>query len=611
MTKKYFNKMLNKLKILFLLVFLSNIFYTKSFAQSPQDDINQQDWIMRQQQNILEEKKRNLEFDSIKKDHELNKKNQKEAIKNQPMISGEMSKCVAIKAINFSGATKLSNFQKKQIAMPFIANCVEAKTLSKIIKSVNDYYQNAGYVTTQIKVPKQNLQSGIFELQIIEGKIEKIIFGADRRIEKMQKFMAFGDAEGDVLNINDINQGIYQINRLQSNQAVMKIIPGDIIGKSLVKIDNNKKFPAKFTISKDNLGNNFTGIQRTNFSSSIDNLFFLNDNLNLNYSTNLHDKNKVKDTKSFAGGVSIPFKQNNFSYDFSHSEFKGQNQGEHSVSSLTGFSQSSKIALDRVVMNDTKLRIATNVSITNKNSGSYLDKNKMANSERKLSIVNLGFTASSYLNDTTSIYLNPSYARGLKFMNAKKDRANSLNTTPRAQFDAFKLYANFSKKFIFSKINAPLIFTSEMSAQYARQSLFGSEQFSIGGYYSVRGFRESYINGDSGYSFRNKINFNLGSFLAPFDKNRDEKNQNFLDKNLAHLHKFSLEPFYDYGYVKNKYVDQGATGRLAGAGLKAGFNSKYFNSSLTYSFATNHSKLVTTNAKENKMIYFEISTGCC
>jgi hemolysin activation/secretion protein len=150
-----------------------------------------------------------------------------------------------------------------------------------------------------------------------------------------------------------------------------------------------------------------------------------------------------------------------------------------------------------------------------------------------------------------------------------------------------------------------------MSAQHAKKTLFGSEQFSVGGYYSVRGFRENYINGDSGYYFRNKLNFNLGSFVAPFTKNQDEKNRNFFDKNLAHLHKFSLEPFYDYGYVKYKYVDKGASGRLAGAGLKAGFNSKYFDASLTYSFATNRSQLITSTVKENKMIYFEISSSCC
>ena len=603
--------MLIKLKKLFLLVFLLNIFYTKSFAQNPQDAINQQDWIIRQQQNILEDKKRNLEFDTIKKEHELNKKDEKEASKTQPMIKGEMSKCVAIKEVRFLNSKVLSSFRQKKIVKPFIGKCLEAETLASIIKSVNNYYQNSGYITTQVKVPKQNLQSGIFELQIIEGRVGEIIFGKNRVIEKMQKFMAFGDAKGDVLNINDINQGIYQINRLQSNQAVMKIAPGSKVGESLITIDNNKKFPAKFTISKDNLGNNFTGIQRTNFSSSLDNVLFLNDNFNLNYSTNLHDNNKIKDSKSFSGSVSIPFKYNSFSYDFSRSEFKGQNQGKSSAISLTGFSQSSKIALDRVVMNNVKLKITTNASLTNKTSTSYLNKEKIVSSERKLSIANLGFIASSYLNDTTSIYLNPSYSRGLKLMNAQKDQTDSLNTVPRAQFDAFKFYANFSKKFNFAKIHAPLIFTSEMNAQYARRTLFGSEQFSVGGYYSVRGFRENYINGDSGYYFRNKLNFNLGSFVAPFAKNQDEKNRDFFDKNLAHLHKFSLEPFYDYGYAKNKYVDEGASGRLAGAGLKAGFNSKYFNTSLTYSFATNHSQLITSDAKENKMIYFEISSSCC
>ncbi len=603
--------MLIKLKKLFLLVFLLNIFYTKSFAQNPQDAINQQDWIIRQQQNILEDKKRNLEFDTIKKEHELNKKDEKEASKTQPMIKGEMAKCVAIKEVRFLNSKVLSSFRQKKIVKPFIGKCLEAETLASIIKSVNNYYQNAGYITTQVKVPKQNLQSGIFELQIIEGRVGEIIFGKNRVIEKMQKFMAFGDAKGDVLNINDINQGIYQINRLQSNQAVMKIAPGSKVGESLITIDNNKKFPAKFTISKDNLGNNFTGIQRTNFSSSLDNVLFLNDNFNLNYSTNLHDNNKIKDSKSFSGSVSIPFKYNSFSYDFSRSEFKGQNQGKSGAISLTGFSQSSKIALDRLLMSNVKLKITANASLTSKTSTSYLNKEKIASSERKLSIANFGLTASSYLNDTTSIYLNPSYSRGLKLMNAQKDQAGSLNITPRAQFDALKFYANFSKKFNFAKIHAPLIFTSEMNAQYARRTLFGSEQFSVGGYYSVRGFRENYINGDSGYYFRNKLNFNLGSFVAPFAKNQDEKNRDFFYKNLAHLHKFSLEPFYDYGYVKNKYVDEGASGRLAGAGLKAGFNSKYFNTSLTYSFATNHSQLITSDVKENKMIYFEISSSCC
>ncbi len=606
MTNRCLNKIKARFRTLILVVLLLLISNLEVFAQTNQDAINQQDWITRQQQNILEDKKREREFDTISKEHERKEKQEQEEEKTQPLIIGKMEGCVVIKEIRLLDVKSLSKYSQKKIVAPFIGKCMEGETLAAVIKSVNDYYQSKGYVTTQVKVPKQNLQSGIFELQIIEGKVEKISLGKDRFIEKMQEFTAFGVAKGDVLNINDVNQGMYQINRLQSNAAIMKIEPGTESGESLVKIDNNKKFPARFTVSKDNLGNKFTGVQRTNLSSNFDNLLSLNDNLNLNYTTNMHDNNQIKDIKSFSSSLSIPFKYNTLTYDFSHSAFKGQNPGINGSSTLTGFSQSSKITLDHVLLNRTKLKLSANTSLTDKSSASYLNGEKITTSERRLSILNVGFTASSYLDNTTSLYLNPSYSKGLKLMNAKKDTAGMLDSAPRAQFDVFKLYANFSKKFIIPKINAPATFVTEMNGQYSKQTLYGSEQFSVGGYYSVRGFRENYINGDSGYYFRNKINFNIGSLVVPFAKNQD-----FFSKNIVHLNKFSVEPFYDYGYVKNKYVDNGADGRLSGAGIKTLFNSRYFNASLTYSWATNQSRLVTSTTKENKLVYFEVSTSCC
>ncbi|MBU6339625.1 MAG: hypothetical protein KGQ36_06640 [Rickettsiales bacterium] len=572
-----------------IILFFLFLFLQSSFAQN-QDSIKQQDWIIRQQQNILEDKKRSAEFEAIDKEHELKKK-EEQLEKFENSISGKMNECVVIKEIHLFDAKSLSLYRQKEITKAFIGKCMEAEVLSAIIKAVNDYYQNKGLITTQVKVPSQNLQSGILELQIIEGKIEKIIFAKDRFIDKMQQFSAFGKAEGDVLNINDINQGMYQINRLQSNKAVMKIEPGSDSGDSIVKIDNDKNFPVKFTIGKDNLGNKFSGIQRTNLSSNFDNLIFLNDNLNLSYSSNMHDRNQFKDFKSFSSSFSIPFKYNTFSYDFYRSTFKGQNAGNNGATTLTGFSQYFKFNIDCVLVNQTKLRFSSNASLTTKTAASYLNSEKITTSERKLAIFNVGAALSYYINNTSSLYFNPSYSKGLRIMNATKDDSNSLNTAPKAQFDVFKLYVNFSKKFTLPKIDLPLTFVTEANAQYAKQTLYGSEQFSVGGYYSVRGVRENYINGDSGYYFRNKINFNLGS----------------LHQSFSYLNKFSLEPFYDYGYVKNKYTDNGANGRLSGIGVKAIFNNYYFNASLSYSKSVSNSRLITSTVKENQLIYFEIN----
>jgi hemolysin activation/secretion protein len=611
MIKKYSNQIATKITELTLIVFLLLICHLDSLAQTTQDAINQQDWITRNQQNIFEEKKRNSEFETIKKERKRKKKDEAENQKAQPLVTGKTAICFPIKEIHLLDANSLSSFHKKSITSPFIGKCMEAEILAEIVKTINNYYQDKGYVTAQVKVPSQNLQSGIFELQIIEGKIEKISLGKNRLIEKMQEFSAFGNAAGDVLNINNINQGMYQINRLQSNSAVMKIEPGSEIGDSKIVIDNNKKFPAKITISKDNLGNKFTGEQRVSVSPNFDNILFLNDNLNLNYTTNIHDNSQIKDIKSFSGSFSMPFKYNTLTYDYLHSEFKGQNPGQNGPTTLTGFSQSRKIAIERVLSNKTNLRLATNASLTAKESASYLNGQKISTSERRLSIINAEFAISSHLGDSTSIYLKPAWSKGIKVLNAQQDIKNVSSSTPKAQFEIFKLYASASKRFTIPKINTAINFTSELDSQLAKQTLFGSEQFSVGGYYSVRGFRENYIAGDSGYNSRNKFNINLGSILVPlFTKKSEEKAaENFLTKNLNHLNKFSLEPFYDYGHARIKY--NGNSGRMSGAGVKTIFSSKYFNAALTYSQALQKSKLNTSLIKENKMVYFELSASCC
>lgn len=545
---------------IFLILLLASI---SAKAQSNQDAINQQDWITRNQQNKIEEDRRLREEETIRKERFRKKKEDQEQQK-QTSISGKPAECFPVKSIALTDANSVSKRQQKKLASPFIGKCIDAKTLNEIIGAIQTFYNDQGYVTARVFVPKQNIQSGDLELKILEGKIDEVIVDENHLSDKMQEFTAFGFLEGDTLNLEDINQGIYQMNRLPSNSATMKIEPSSTDGSAKVRIINQKKFPARATAGYDNLGNNFTGIKRSNFSGGIDNLLFLNDSINLSYSTNLNDNSQEKDIRSFTSGISIPFGYNTFSYDYSRSEFRGTNAGINGPIRLSGFSQRNNATIDRVFFNKGGLRISGNTSLTTKSSASYLNQAKIETSERKLTVGNVGFTISNYFKNGANLYLKPSYSKGLKLLNAKQDQTNLNNATPKAQFDYFKLYASLSKKFIIPTAEIPFTLSSEMDSQYSKQTLFGTEQFSVGGYYSVRGFRENYINGDSGYYFRNKANFNVGALASPFTKN------------LAYLNKFSFEPFYDYGHVKNKYAENGADGRLAGAGLKTIFSRQLF-----------------------------------
>ena len=462
-----------------------------------------------------------------------------------------------------------------------------------------------GFATTQVTVPKQNVVTGNLKLEVIEGKIEDIILNENKFTDKMQEFTAFGLKRGKILDMDDINQGIYQINRLSSNNAKMRIEPGKEDGASKVVINNKKQFPISAKLGYDNLGNEFTGIRRTNFSSTIDNLFFLNDQINLSYNTNLDDPSNEKDLRSFAGGISVPFTYNTLSYNYSRTKFRGQNEGTNGPLILSGYSNSNSIEIDRTLLNNTEYRISTNLSLTASETASYLNDSKIETSMRKLTTGSLSFAISKYFKNGATFYLKPQYLRGLKLLNAKKDEQGLTSDIPRAQFQLYKIYASISKRFQIPKINAWVTLSTEIDSQISKDTLFGSKQFSVGGYYSVRGFRENNISGDHGYHLRHKVNFNLGQILAPILIKKEGDKDNFISKNSYHLYKVTIEPFYDYGYAKTKY--NGDSGRLSGAGLKTIFINKYFDASITYSAALQKSNLITSEDKENKMLYFELS----
>ncbi len=566
--------------ILTLAVFCIFLSFSASAQQNAADS---QEWIIRNQQNQIEEERRQREIEAIQKERERLKKEEQQ--KQEVKVSGQTEKCLPIQQITLHNADSLSKFQQKNLTKEFINQCLNADLLRQLITKITKHYHDSGLVTTQVLLPKQNLQSGLLELNIIEGKIEKLSYGKDGFFEEMQKFTAFGRPEGETLNINEINQGIYQINRLSSNAATMKIEPGSADGLSKIIIENKRKFPAKFSIGRDNLGNKFTGIQRTIFSSNFDNFLSLNDNINLSLTKNLHDNNLYKDLNSFSSSISIPFKAYSFSYSFFRSEYRGTNIGNNSLIINEGFSQQNKVGIDRLLLNQNDLRISANSSLTNKSAASYQNDVKVANQHRKITLLDFGFSASKFFANGINLYLKPSYVRGITALNATKDSKSRLNQ--KAQYEAYKLYASTSKKFTLPKINKPLIFSSEMDSQLSQNTLYGSEQFAIGGYYSVRGFRENYISADSGYYVRNKLSFSPGYNLT-------------------------FEPFYDYGYAKFKH-DYGIGGRLSRGGIKAIFAHNYFNASVTYGKVLSRSRLSlqSSDQKEDQMVYFELSASCC
>ncbi len=173
-------------------------------------------------------------------------------------------------------------------------------------------------------------------------------------------------------------------------------------------------------------------------------------------------------------------------------------------------------------------------------------------------------------------------------------------TSNRAEFEMVKIYANYSQKFMLPHFANQATYNLTFDSQYSKDRLYSIDQFSSGGFYSVRGFRGGNISGDSGFNLRNEVSFNLGQMVLPQLLEAQKSS------NLNYLNNFSMMPFYDFGRVENRATNR--SGRLSSTGFKMSFVKDKICSSLTFSHALSRSLSMNRNARFDNTIYFDVTT---
>ncbi len=468
------------------------------------------------------------------------------------------SKCVDIKTVEFDGNTKLSNFRINRIVKPYLNKCLSVDDINKILNTITNAYIDAGYITSGAYLinPQTKLNDGILQIKIVEGTITKFT-----GITEAERKTAFPWVLGSILNLRDIEQGLDQMNRLSSNHAKMEIKANeDANGTSQVVITNEPESPTSYSVYTDNLGSKSTGEYRLGLSLVEDNLFGINDQLNLGYTNSLTSELNEKYSRALSLGYSIPFGYWTFTNNASFSEYQTYMKlpvsGEKLYSFGDNFSES--FIIDRILSRGQNYKLSLSASMNYKKPNNYtkvLDiKTKNDSSSREVAFFEYALPTTFYF-DRGIIFVKPSFVDGANFWGVEKDNG----TYPqKAQFDAYKLY-------LYSNWNFGYVsYTMAFDGQYTEDEIISSETVYIGGETSVRGFKDG-ISGDSGFYVRNDFNLNLAEIF---------KTESLWAKSITP----SL--FFDYGWVKSNSDD--SKNELSGAGTKLSFSYGMLDASVSY-----------------------------
>ena len=192
-----------------------------------------------------------------------------------------------------------------------------------------------------------------------------------------------------------------------------------------------------------------------------------------------------------------------------------------------------------------------------------------------------------------------------------KDNKNLPKASPHAQFETYGLYAQSNINFKIPKTSIPLNHKLTFDSAKSNDTLYGSDKFILGGRYNLRGFQESVISGDSGYSVKNDLTVRLSDLIPSTILNTKAMsfgNKHSLASAISKLH---LGLFHDYGYVRNHIIDgQDDKGYMSGTGVELNYYGNLSSWNIIYSKGLRSPRFlqnIDNIAKDNETIYFSLN----
>ncbi|APA89446.1 ShlB/FhaC/HecB family hemolysin secretion/activation protein (plasmid) [Paraburkholderia sprentiae WSM5005] len=395
------------------------------------------------------------------------------------------------------------------IVAPFMGHALGSHRINILLKRLTDAFVGAGYVTTRALLGPQNLGSGTLTITIQVGHIGSYTVNGKpiQRIGEGERSAgggwltdagygnAFPAAPGAPLRLEDIDQGVSQINRLRRNQATVQVLPGQSVGDSVVDISNRSGDGLYYNLGVDNYGSSATGITRYRAGIEADNLIGLQESLSLSFIDST-------DSNALVGAFAVPFGRHTFSYTLSDSEYQ-QVVGTsallygRTLSHILGWNY----ALDRTQADIVNLDATLSWRRTDR------EVNDIGLDPERIAVLRVGgnWLHKFVLTDAPgSVTFDAGISQGLPWFEADHNGQDIARADAHSQFTKFDATATFTVP-LPSLGRAQLAYRGVFGGQYTNVALYGSEQLYIGGMDTVRGFRSGEIAGDRGLYSRNEL----------------------------------------------------------------------------------------------------------
>ena len=381
---------------------------------------------------------------------------------------------------------------------------VTVADITNIRNSLQRKLLDRGFVTSQVYIPEQNVNTGTLQFMVMPGRVEDIRYSDSSAHGPWRT--AFPVRPGDILNIRDVEQGLEQMKRVSSQSVTMKLLPGTSVGTSIIELSIKQDKPVHGSISFDNSGLESTGVYQGSFTSSFDQVFRANDTFTMSLSGDLSGSGSIKGTRAASLNYVIPHGKDTFSLSFSKSKYHQTIQSNPYDFTYSGKSTTMKAKWSHVWSRTQREKRAFDISISTRHNHRFINDMELPVQALRTTSMELGISNRTYIGNAT-LYSRLGLQWGIGAFGAQPEHKASVAVGgPTSRYHMWLVDVDYRKPFVMG--HRPASFTSSFHGQWVQggKRVYSVDTINIGNRYSVYGFDGEYtLMGDSGWYIRNEV----------------------------------------------------------------------------------------------------------
>ncbi|MDJ0635284.1 MAG: ShlB/FhaC/HecB family hemolysin secretion/activation protein [Xenococcaceae cyanobacterium MO_188.B29] len=453
-----------------------------------------------------------------------------------PSLETEDSNIVIpVNKIKVIGSTIFSPEELKSITEPLEGRSVTLEELQETAKKITRLYLEKGYITSRAIVPKQEVQDGTVEIRVIEGSIAEIQIEGNTRVSDryIRKRLELGtETPVRVERIEGRLQLLKASPLIDSIEANLQPAKGE--GQSSLVVTVDQANPFVIGANLDNYETVSTGAERIGATLGHLNLTGNGDSFITSFNHSLDAASWSLDTN-----YTLPVNAKDGTLQLRTVIERNEIVGEDFEDlDIDGDSELYEISFRQPIVNSLRKEFALSLGFSFEENRNFVNGVRLSGTERT-NVLKFGQDFTS--RDIQGVWaLRSQFNLGVDIFDAtvseNEDEADGIFLSWIGQIQRLQRLSE----------NNLLIFQGDL--QFTPDNLLGSEKFTLGGIFSVRGYRQNARLGDNG------VRFSIEDRIT-------------LARNSENTPTFQLAPFADLGVVWNNSADDPDDNFLAGVGL--------------------------------------------